>query len=229
MLSAVLHVGVFGLAVWRSMPPPQEHGEVMKVRLIPAMAAPPMAGEPSLPPRSALQKTPPPRTRRPGVKKPDVVVQSKKPSQQKQPPEVEPEPNTGEELEHGVGGSGALDGVMGGVVGGTVGGVPGGQVGGTGTGAIPFGAGMTLPKKLSGPPPRYTREALAARVEGVMIVRCVITTQGRIEQCRVIKPLPHMEQAVLEALYAQRYQPVTSQGRPIPVDYTFNIRLTLPR
>jgi len=189
-----------------------------------------MAAPPPLSPSSSLQKRPP---RQPGVKKPDIIVQSKKRSPENQPPKAEPEPDAEgpeketpqEELERGVGGSGVPGAAPGGVVGGTV----GGQVGGTGTGAIPFGAGMTLPKKLSGPPPRYTREALAARVEGVMIVRCVITTQGRIERCRVIRSLPHMEQAVLEALYAQRYQPVTSQGRPIPVDYTFNIRLTLPR
>jgi protein TonB len=62
-----------------------------------------------------------------------------------------------------------------------------------------------------------------------MIVKCVITTEGRVEKCRIIKPLAHMEQAVLDALYAARYKPVTFQGRPVQVDYTFNIKLSLPR
>jgi protein TonB len=70
---------------------------------------------------------------------------------------------------------------------------------------------------------------MEARVQGLMIVKCVITTEGKVERCRIIKPLPHMEQAVLDSLYAQRYQPVTFQGRPVQVDYTFNIRLSLPR
>jgi protein TonB len=62
-----------------------------------------------------------------------------------------------------------------------------------------------------------------------MIVKCVITTEGKLERCRVIKPLPHMEQAVLDALYASRYKPVTFQGRPVTVDFVFNLRLQLPR
>jgi protein TonB len=231
VLSAVLHVGVLLLVVWLSTRPPPPQEGVMRVTLM-RLGEAPMAAPPPPPPPSAHQK------------KPDLVVQSKKRPQEKQPPEVEPELNAEEEesespeeaMERGLGGSGVPDGVIGGVVGGvvggtvggTVGGVPGGQVGGTGTEALPFGTGMTRPRKLSGPPPQYTREALAARVEGVMIVKCIITAEGRIEQCRILKPLPYMEQAVLDALYAQRYQPVTSEGRPIPVDYTFNIRLTLP-
>ncbi len=94
---------------------------------------------------------------------------------------------------------------------------------------ISFGQGMEPPKLISGAPIQYTREALEARVAGLMIVKCVITTEGAIERCRIIKPLPHMEQAVLDSLYAQRYKPVTFQGRPVQVDYTFNIRLSLPR
>jgi protein TonB len=88
---------------------------------------------------------------------------------------------------------------------------------------------MTRPEKLSGPTPQYTREALEAHVQGLMIVKCVITIEGKVEKCRIIKPLPHMEQSVLDALYAQRYKPVTFQGRAVQVDYTFNIKLSLPR
>jgi protein TonB len=61
-----------------------------------------------------------------------------------------------------------------------------------------------------------------------MIVKCVITTEGKLENCRIIKPLPHMEQAVLDSLYSRRYTPVTFQGRPVSVDYVFNIRLKIP-
>jgi protein TonB len=131
-------------------------------------------------------------------------------------------------VEGGVEG-GVPGGVVGGVVGGVLGGVLGGQVGGTGTDVLPFGAGMTRPEKISGANPQYTREALEARVQGLMIVKCVITTEGRVEKCRIIKPLPHMEQAVLDSVMAARYKPVTFQGRTVQVDYTFNIRLTLPR
>ena len=95
---------------------------------------------------------------------------------------------------------------------------------------VPFGEGMTRPVLTQpGKPITYTREALAARVEGVSIVRCVITAEGSVERCKVIKPLPFMDQAVVEHLQSQRFQPVSYQGKPVSVGYNFSVRLTLPR
>jgi TonB family protein len=91
-----------------------------------------------------------------------------------------------------------------------------------------FGAGMTRPERLSGPIPQYTKEALEKRSQGLMIVKCIITVEGEVRKCRIIKPLPFMEEAVLDALYQSRYKPVTFEGKPIQVDYTFNIKLALP-
>ncbi|RKH54558.1 energy transducer TonB, partial [Corallococcus llansteffanensis] len=143
--------------------------------------------------------------------------------------EAEPEEEASEaEVEGGVEG-GVAGGVVGGVVGGVIGGVVGGQLGGTGTDVLSFGQGMTRPEQISGPQVSYTREAIEARVQGLMIVKCVITTEGKVERCRVIKPLPHMEQAVMDVLAASRYKPVTFQGRPVEVQYTFNFNLKLPR
>jgi TonB family protein len=93
---------------------------------------------------------------------------------------------------------------------------------------LPFGAGMTRPEKISGPVPQYTKEALEKRSQGLMIVKCIITSEGEVRRCRIIQPLPFMEEAVLDALYQSRYKPVTFEGRPVQIDYTFNIKLTLP-
>jgi protein TonB len=78
-------------------------------------------------------------------------------------------------------------------------------------------------------PPQYTREALEARVEGKMLVKCVITAEGELKNCRVIKPLPHMDKAVLEALSKWKFAPVTYQGRAIAVDYVIPVTLIIPR
>ena len=66
-------------------------------------------------------------------------------------------------------------------------------------------------------------------VEGLMIVRCVITAEGKVQNCRIIKPLPHMEQAVLSWLTQSKYTPVTFQGKPQQVGYVFNFKLRLSR
>jgi len=93
---------------------------------------------------------------------------------------------------------------------------------------IPFGAGMNRPSMVGGSDPVYTKEALAARVEGLMIVRCTITVTGSITNCRAIKTLPHMEQQVITALQGRKYTPVIFQGRAVAVDYVFNVKLVLP-
>jgi eukaryotic-like serine/threonine-protein kinase len=95
---------------------------------------------------------------------------------------------------------------------------------------LPFGEGMTRPVLLErGKPVQYTREALEAKVEGMMIIRCTITAEGHVERCVVLKTLPFLEQAVLENLYSSRYTPVTFQGKPVAVGYTFNVRLGPPK
>jgi serine/threonine-protein kinase len=96
-------------------------------------------------------------------------------------------------------------------------------------GPVPFQEGMPRPVELQGKDIVYTREALAARVEGTMVVRCVITRQGTVENCRVIKGLPHMNEAVVQALQARVYKPITLKGQPVAVDYVFNMRLVAPR
>jgi TonB family protein len=93
---------------------------------------------------------------------------------------------------------------------------------------LPFQDGMSRPVPLSPPAPVYTREALAARVQGTVIAKCVITTSGSLTGCRIIKGVPHMNEAVLAALKTSRYRPVTFQGRPVAVDYVFSIKLVPP-
>jgi serine/threonine-protein kinase len=100
----------------------------------------------------------------------------------------------------------------------------------TGDVILPFGEGMSPPQVIKeGKSIQYTREARAAKIEGTMIVKCVITVKGKLENCRVLKSLPHMESVVLESLRSRVYNPITFQGKPVAVDYTFNIRLVPPR
>jgi protein TonB len=130
---------------------------------------------------------------------------------------------------------GVKGGVVGGVVGGTVGGVLGGVLGGTLGGPPPpvpkrleFDGRMTPPKLVSGPQIEYTQKALENDVEGVMLVKCVLTTSGEVKDCQAVQSLRFMERAVLDVLQKRRYTPVTLQGHPVEVYYTFRIRLTLP-
>jgi TonB family protein len=92
---------------------------------------------------------------------------------------------------------------------------------------VPFGPGMERPKKKSGPDPTYTREAREAKVEGKMMVQCVVQLDGRLTDCKVLKSLPFMEQSVLGALARQQWEPATSNGKALPVLYTIALTFKL--
>jgi protein TonB len=121
---------------------------------------------------------------------------------------------------------------------GAPGGFPGGDPAGIGDGSgvrdvasgpREFEAGrMTPPKQISGPDPAYTPQALEHEVEGTMAVRCVVTEHGVVHGCRVLKSLPFMDAEVLRALEQRRYTPALIDGRPVEVDYLFQVRLRLP-
>ncbi len=112
------------------------------------------------------------------------------------------------------------------------GGVPGAKPGPGGGGSaedvVPFGEGMVKPQLLAAGNIRFTREALEARVQGVVIARCVVTTDGDVRDCKIIKGVPLMNEAVLQGLHERKYTPITFQGRPISVLYTFTVKLELP-
>lgn len=92
-----------------------------------------------------------------------------------------------------------------------------------------FGTGMNKPRLISGSWPTYTREALEARVQGLLIAHCRITAKGETKDCCISKPLPHLEWAVLRQLSRLRFEPATYAGEPIDVEYVFNLRFSLPR
>jgi protein TonB len=216
VISILVHAGVLGVAWWMSTqaPAPLQADEPV-VFLVPTPPPPP----PPPPARSSARRPDPKPHTKPTLKPPTAIPQT--------PPEAA-EP-VDEPVEGGVEG-GEEGGVEGGMFGGVADGVLKGVLNSSGTDVLDFGKGMTRPEPQNREAcrPQYTREALANRVEGLMIVKCVIDTDGTTENCRVIKPLPHMEQEVLDAVRRCRYSPVTYQGRPVKVDYVFNIRLQMP-
>lgn len=76
--------------------------------------------------------------------------------------------------------------------------------------------------------PKYTREAVEAQSQGVMLVKCTITVEGNMKNCRVIKPVRFMNDVVLEVLSEWKFQPATRDGQAIAVDYVIPVRCVIP-
>jgi len=220
IVSLLMHIGTVGIVVWLTRyAPPKTSTEVAVAFLRPALATPPPP-----PPAPAARKTvrakkpvKPRPTLQQAIVAPKVVPEEKPPEN---PPE-EPPPEEDEGVEGGV--------VVGGVVGGVQGGVVGQPLPPPGNVRMEFNETMTPPAMLSGPAIEYTQRALEREVQGLMVVKCVVTIEGVVRECRVIQSLPFMDRVVIEALERRRYKPALLQGRPIEVDYTFKIRLNLPQ
>ena len=130
-------------------------------------------------------------------------------------------------------------GVEGGVAGGVEGGVPGGVVGGVVGGlpdapppppqqAVRVGGQIKEPKKLKDVKPIYPDIAKQARVQGVVILECTISPAGRVSEVKVLRGLPLLDQAALDAVKQWVYTPTLLNGVPVPVIMTVTVNFKLP-
>ena len=77
---------------------------------------------------------------------------------------------------------------------------------------------------------KYTDEAHAAAVEGVVVLDLIVDERGSARDITVVEGLPHgLTQAAIAALTACAFTPGEKDGRPVPVRVRgFKIRFVLP-
>lgn len=147
-------------------------------------------------------------------------------------PTVVPEAVVPQPMEEAPGGQpgGVEGGVEGGVAGGTVGGQVGGVLGGVlGSDGSPLewdASRMTQPDFVSGPNPECTDAASSRNVKGKMHIRCLVTADGKVHDCKVVKSLPFMNDAVISALERRTYKPALLGGRPVDAYYQFSVSVS---
>jgi protein TonB len=127
-------------------------------------------------------------------------------------------------------------GIEGGVPGGVEGGVPGGVVGGV-VGGLPdapppvqpvrVGGQIKEPKKIKDVKPVYPDIAKQARVQGLVILECTISPQGKVTDVKVLRGLPLLDAAAEEAVKQWVYTPTLLNGVPVPVIMTVTVNFRL--
>jgi protein TonB len=145
------------------------------------------------------------------------------------PKEIAPE--TG--LESGV------QNAVGGVEGGIQGGVTGGIVGGLAEAPPPppppppppapvrVGGAIQPPTKIKNVPPVYPPIAQSARVQGVVIIEAVIGPSGAVQDAKVLRSIPLLDAAALDAVRQWQFTPTLLNGVPVPVIMTVTVNFTL--
>jgi TonB family protein len=140
---------------------------------------------------------------------------------------------------------GVEGGVEGGVVGGVVGGVKGGVEGGVAGGVISkeeeaklmqlppvkVGGSIKEPQKLKSVDPIYPEVAKNARIQGEVILEAETDIYGRVMNIKVLRSIPALDQAAIDAVRQWIYQPFIVDGRPrraiFPVTVNFILNESL--
>ncbi|HET9407473.1 MAG TPA: TonB family protein [Candidatus Sulfotelmatobacter sp.] len=134
----------------------------------------------------------------------------------------------------------------GGVVGGVPGGVPGGQLGGVIGSIITSTNRLNTPRFIPTTPqrvrisqgvtrgllirrvePTYPTLAKAARVQGDVVLKAIINTNGDIQDLQLVSGHPMLVPAAIEAVRQWRYKPYLLNGQPVEVETTITVIFSL--
>ena len=83
------------------------------------------------------------------------------------------------------------------------------------------------PHKIVDVRPIYPEPARAARIEGLVVMEAVLDPTGHVTQLRVIRSVPLLDQAAMNAVRQWRYTPTMYYGKPVSVLMTITINFTL--
>ena len=208
-LSIFLHVVVIGAVI-----------------IIPLMAADVLPTPPAMMAFVAAPPPPPPPPPAAAVPQAPQVMTNPNAAPVEAPKEILPESGI----------SAGAEGVPGGVEGGVPGGVVGGVVGGLPEAPPPppppqapvrVGGNIKPPTKIRNVPPVYPPIAQSARVQGVVIIEATIGPNGKVTDARVLRSIPLLDQAALDAVRQWEFTPTLLNGVPVPVIMTVTVNFTL--
>ena len=94
--------------------------------------------------------------------------------------------------------------------------------------AVRVGGQIRPPIKTKDVAPVYPAIAQSARVTGDVVIEATVDEEGKIADARVVKSVPLLDQAALDAVKQWEYQPSLLNGVPTPVVVTVTVRFTRP-
>jgi protein TonB len=83
------------------------------------------------------------------------------------------------------------------------------------------------PVKVRHVDPAYPPLALAARVQGTVVLQCVITTEGAVAEVSVVSGHPLLNEAAVAAVSRWRYRPTLLNGERVGVILTVIVSFRL--
>jgi TonB family protein len=105
-----------------------------------------------------------------------------------------------------------------------------GSGGGTGGGVYRPGSGIVNPRVVREIKPQYTADAMRAKVQGTVLLECVVLPDGsvgRVDVVRSLDPTFGLDQEAVKAARQWRFVPGTRFGEPVAVLVTIELTFTL--
>ena len=96
-----------------------------------------------------------------------------------------------------------------------------------GVSPLRLGGDIHVPTKLKDVPAAYPPGAREAGVQGVVILEAVIDESGNVSTARVLRSIPLLDQAAIDAVRQWQFTPTLLNGAPVPVVMTVTINFTL--
>ena len=86
---------------------------------------------------------------------------------------------------------------------------------------------VRVPAKIRSVDPIYPAIAQAARVEGIVIIEATIGEDGQVTNARILRSVPLLDQAALDAVQQWHFTPSLLNGVPVPVIMTVTVNFRL--
>jgi TonB family protein len=92
---------------------------------------------------------------------------------------------------------------------------------------VRVGGNLKPPTKITDARPVYPSEAKAAGISGVVILEITIGIDGRVVNTRILRSIPQLDQAALDAVTQWEFTPTELNGQVVPVIMTATVNFTL--
>jgi len=94
---------------------------------------------------------------------------------------------------------------------------------------VRVGGKITAPRKRHHVNPAYPPVAVAARVQGIVVLEATIDENGNVVNARILLSIPLLDGAALEAVRQWSYEPTLLNGSPVPILMSVSVRFELGR
>ena len=120
-------------------------------------------------------------------------------------------------------------GVGGGIGSGSGGGVGSGHGGpGVGPGIFHVGDGVSAPRPIFTPEPEFSEEARKAKYQGVVVLKIIVGTDGRVHNPSVVRSLGMgLDEKAIEGVKTWKFDPSKKDGRAVAVEMNIEVAFNL--